>query len=176
MVSYVTNWTQPAKHRYIKPFYWALNPVTTAAATPGRTRLVHFEVAEPTTVDAIIVMNYATVAGNITVGIYGPIPTEDTPVDASVIAESASTVMAGVNQIQVIPLTPITLPVGRYYVGADYSDATATFGYINKVACVLEAPSFYYDRGGGYGAFTNPCPAVTTNSTVPIITIRVVQP
>ena len=146
--------------RWIKPSITNGTQSTSGTLTAGRVHLNHFEVNYPVIVDAIAFYNFATVAGNITVGIYGPIPTEETCLNAPVLVQSASTAMAGANQRQVISLTPTTLRPGRYYVAFETSDATATFGTGTSAGTIIEWIQ-YYDRGGGYGALTDPCPAVT---------------
>jgi hypothetical protein len=155
----LSNQAPAAQHRWIKPYpvYGAVG--TTAIAVAGRVYLSAFEISEATIVDGIQISNFATVAGNVTVGIYKMIA-EETTLNAVLIIESASTAQAGVSTGQLIPITATSLSIGRYYLAVEYSDATATYGKIN-VSTVVKQWSQYYDRAGGYGALTNPCPATT---------------
>jgi len=174
MVSYVTNWTQPANKRWIKPVHWYDTVGSTAATAAGRVRAIWFEVTEPQIVDGIAIYNVATVAGNVRVAIYGRVTTEETPVGAPLVVESASVACAGANTIQVIPITATQLAPGRYYVAAQYDDVTHTFGSMIRTAggVPFVNAAAYFDQV--YGAFTNPFPAIGgTLSTLPVYTIRV---
>lgn len=133
----------------------------TATATAGRVYMALVEIPFPVVVDGIQNYNYATVAGNVTVGLYKAI-VEDDPTGAVLIASSASTAMAGANAVQFIAFTSaVYLTPGRYYLAAEYSDGTATFGSSAISAPLIQNSLAYYNRGGGYGALTDPCPAIT---------------
>ena len=62
------------RQRWIKPYQWTLSS-TSVVNTAGRVYLQLFEVPEGTTVDAIVFIKGATQAGNVRVGIYGPVTT-----------------------------------------------------------------------------------------------------
>ncbi len=161
--------------RYIKPSHWAIAS-TSATYTAGTVYLEQIEVRTDSFVDAIVISNAATIAGNITVGVYGPVAlaTED-PSAAVMIVESASTAHSGANMSQAVTFTETFLPKGKYYLAFEASDATAT---VNRHANVRQVTGWTgtYARGGGYGALTNPCPTYTeTASNMPGMLLRASQ-
>lgn len=161
-----------AVNRWIKPYAIAGTAGISGVGTVGRVYMCEFEVTENMIVDAIAFYNHATIAGNVTVGIYGPIVTEETPLNSPLLVESASTAHAGANAVQIISITETSLKIGRYYVAAEFSDGTATFGRLN-IYPIVNGWTGYYDRGGGYGALTDPCPATTTpTSSTPNLIVR----
>jgi hypothetical protein len=132
-----------------------------------------FEVDREVTVDAIAYVKGGTIAGNVRVGIYGPIPTEDTADAAPLAIESSSTAQsAGTNNMQLITITATRLRKGRYYVAIQSDDGTATYlRYSNQN--ITTGFSQFYDRSGGYGAFTDPCPTPTNSgSAMPYLSVR----
>jgi hypothetical protein len=162
-------------HRWIEPYVNAIVVTQFApSGAAGRVFLTEFEVENEVTVDGISVVNGDSVAGNITVGIYGPIITEETPLSSPVAAESASTALSGTNIDQFISFTsPARLVTGRYYAATEWSDTTArTLRGTNQA--LISGAGFFYDRGGGYGALTNPCPAVTATNPLPNPRVRCV--
>lgn len=156
-----------SRTRWIKPFVWTLSQ-TTATAVANRVRMQEFEINEPTTLEGISIINFATVAGNCYVGVYGPIITEDTPEGAPLAAISADTALAGANGAQFIPFTSaVTLPTGRYYAAVVYSDGTHTYGQ-NSITYLYSGVWTPFYNLGGYGPFTNPCPALVGMSSTPV--------
>lgn len=143
--------------------------VTSQTPTAGRVYLNEFEVTTPVAVDGISIVNVATAAGSVTVGVYGPIATEETCNAAVVVANSASTAQSGtatVGSPQFIAFTgTVSLSPGRYYMASEFSDNTATFLRYTTFVQVTGWTQ-YYDRSGGYGALTTPCPSPTTDQTV----------
>jgi hypothetical protein len=172
---FLNNKTLAAVRRWIKPYMWSHVVSTSTNSTAGRVRLSEFEITEPTAIDGILIYNFATVAGNVRVGIYGSIPTEETAVNSSLVVESADTVLSGTTRGQFIDLAQTTLPTGRYYLACQFSDVTHTFAQnTNANPSVISGWSQTYDRVGGYGAFTNPCPAVSALTTLQFMTLRAV--
>jgi hypothetical protein len=159
--------------RYVKPYHGEGSIVVTSATyTAGRVYLMLIEIPIDCFIDQITIVNAATIAGNIRVGIYGPIVTEDTAAGAPLVVESASVAHSGANVSQNIALAKTALARGRYYLAFQVDDATATIQRLSNQVQVLGWTQ-YYDRGGGYGAFTTPCPAVTnTASNMPGLTAR----
>src|SRR4028119_281034 len=97
--------SKPKTHsRWIKPFHNSL-AATSIAATAGRVILELCEVTEGCTVDAIGWVNAATGAGNVRVGLYGPISTEETATGAALIYDSGDIAQSGVStsQLHVLP-------------------------------------------------------------------------
>lgn len=153
------------KKRWIFPDFGNGQIATTSTSpTVARVYLQLFEINVPQSVDQISWSNGATAAGNVRVGIYGPITTEETCEAAPLAVESASTAVSGTNQPQVVSLATTYLPTGRYYVAIQFSDNTTTFlrqSSNQQIAGMTQ----YFDRSGGYGAFTNPCPTPTNSAT-----------
>lgn len=171
MTTGVGNWTQPGKHRFLTPITYGPASAT-FTMTAGRVYLAEFQIPQATTVDRIGWYNFATVAGNVTVGIYGPLATEDTPQGAP-LAVSVEVAMNGASAAQVATITTTTLQAGRYYVALEVSDVTATIGRVNATQ-PFTPTNFYYDRGGGYGALTDPCPASGVTGTAVQVMLRAV--
>lgn len=158
--------------RFLKPVMWSVASSSLTATTAGRCFCVLFEVPHTLKVDAITFINGATVAGNVRVGIYGPCASE-TMLDAVLAVESASTAQSGTNAPQTITFTETTLKKGRYYACLQFDDTTAT-AMRQANQSQLTGLNQTYDRGGGYGAFTTPAPAMTnTGSNAPALLIRV---
>lgn len=163
------------RQRFIKPYQWVL-AATSVANTVGRVYLELFEVPEGTTVDAIIFIKGAVQAGNVRVGIYGPVVTEEIAAGTDLVVESADTaVSAGTNTAQIVPLTATRLRKGRYYAAIEFSNVTNEhMRYGNQRQVV--GFTYYYDRASGYGALTTPCPATTDSaSAFPAIHIRTTE-
>lgn len=157
--------------RWLLPFHTGFAS-TGANPTAGRVLLALFEVDRDCTVDAIVINNGASVAGNVVVGIYGPIPTEETCAGAAVKVQSASTALSGTSQPQTISITATKLKKGRYYVAVEYENAGHTF-FRQTNTTQVAGWTQYYDRAGGYGALTDPCPAVTNSATdMPGVRVR----
>jgi hypothetical protein len=158
--------------RWLVPYQcWGVS-ATSNTATAGRVWLLEFEVASPVSVDTIVIRNEGTVAGNVIVGIYGPVVTPDTCAGSPLVVESASSALSGSSTTQSISIAQTQLSPGLYYVAVQYSDATHTYGRVTGSIVALGWTQFY-DRGGGYGALTNPCPAITNSaSSVPNARVR----
>lgn len=163
---------RPTSARWLAPLYGGFALATTSQTpTVGRVNLMEFEVTAPSVIDQISWANGATVAGNVTVGVYGPLATEGTALGAAVAVQSASTAQAGISAMQAIDLTPTFLAPGRYYAAIEFDNVTATFlrhGSTTQPAEYVQN----YDRSGGYGALTNPCPTPTSGGTLPGLRIR----
>jgi hypothetical protein len=170
MASYVTNWTQPAKHKFILPLTM---PQATSTYTIGRVYLEEVEIPENCTVYGIQFYCYATAAGNVTVGLYSQ-ASEGVADNGVLLASSASTAVPGINQQVLVAFASATaVTAGRYFLAIEFSDNTNTCGKPNSIT--LCANICYYDRGGGYGALTNPCPVTTTlnsSATFPCIALK----
>jgi len=161
----IKHWVEEPKHRFIKPFIWSPTVASTATGAAGRCNCSLIEIDTGVTAKGIYFYNFATVAGNCRVGIYGPLATEETLLGAPLKCTSADTACAGANAPQYVPFTADTyLNPGRYYLAVIWSDATHTYG--KPSASILVTGSMvYYDRAGGYGAFTDPAPANTGTTT-----------
>lgn len=165
---------QVAYGRWLTPLHGGL-ATTSQTFTAGRVYLVQFTVQKTQQVDGIAYVVGATAAGNVRAAIIGPTAnTADTALGAAVLIESASVAQGTINTPQLIALTATSLAPGVYYAALQASDATGTY---MRHSNQLQAAGFSqtYDRGGGYGAFTTPTPAVTdTGSALPGLRIRMV--
>jgi hypothetical protein len=145
--------------------------VTSQTATAGRVLLVMINIPDACTVDAITIINAATVDGTVRVGIYGPISnTTDTCLGASVIVESSDTSLTGANSAQIISLASTALTKGKHYLAVTYSSSTHTYmrqGNQTQYVGWIQ----YYDKA--FGALTSTCPVVTsTGSAAPGMILR----
>lgn len=160
------------RNRWIKPYMWSV-VATSQTPTAGTVYMCEFEVTQQCTCDAIAYVKGATQAGNVTVGIYGPITTEETCDTSPLLVQSASTaVSAGTNTSQIVTFTATVLRKGRYYVAIEFDDATNTYQRNTNQTQVVGLTQTYA-RGGGYGTLTDPCPTPTnTASAIPGLLIR----
>ena len=169
----LSNSSQGASRRWLYP-EGGVRTLSTNTVTAGKVYLSLCQVDFHFLVEGMDIYNFATVAGNITVGIYQAV-SETTPENAVLIASSASTAMAGANQLQYIAFSSnVYLSPGRYYLAVEYSDNTATNGVSTITGAIIPLIFSYYARGGGYGALIDPCPAPTANGTFSAIAVRVV--
>lgn len=157
--------------RWVKPYHDAV-VATSQAFTAGRVLLSEFELQDDAFIEGVTYIVGGTSNGNVRVGIYGPITTEETALDAPLLVESASTAQGSINTSQSISLTKTKAKAGRYYVALQGDSGTGTYQR-NTNQTQVTGWGQYYDRGGGYGAFTTPCPAVTnTGSALPGIKVQ----
>lgn len=158
--------------RWLKPNHYA---VGTADGTPvaGTVYSALIEVPEDTLVDAIGIVNGTVASGNFRVGIYGPVVTEDTMAGSALVYDSGDIAQSGTNVAQLHTMSSTKLLTkGRYYASLQFDNTTARFvRQGNQTQAVGWVQT--YARGGGYGAFTNPAPAMTdTGSNCPVILLR----
>lgn len=163
---------QPVKKRWILPFQEVTNATTNPTA--GRVYMFLVEVPNRVKVDAINVPCGA-VTGNVRVGIYGPISNQasggELPDTTSLIVESNSTALSS-NTGSLITFTETKLQAGRYYIALQFDTAGDAIRVINNATFALGWMK-YYDRSGGYGAFTTPCPTTANAITCPWGCLRV---
>ena len=158
---------------WFTPFHGGATAVATSQTfTAGRVLMTEFYVDQAVSVDAIVYIVGDTSAGNVTVGIYGPIATREVSTGAALLVESASTAQGSTSTPQVVTFNATILQPGLYYAVLEGSDATGTYmrhGNTTQVA----GYGAYYARDGGYGALTTPAPATTnTGSALPGLRIR----
>jgi hypothetical protein len=160
------------KRRWLSALHGQGIAANSTTLTAGTVYLSLIEILETVTIDQIVWINGATVAGNVRVGIYGPVPTEETSNAAPVLYDSGDIAQSGTSAPQTHTLsTPKTLAPGRYYLALEVSDATATvLRHANnaQVTGWLQA----YARGGGYGALTDPAPAPSSTTICPSLRLR----
>ena len=159
----------------------------------GRVALVPFVVAHTYYIDQFILpLRAGSASGNnFRACIYAD--NGDTPVGGKLMVDSGQFTGKYPYNPDVAPLTPsitlanqVRLDAGQYWVGAQSDSAVPAFSRNNSFAggtdCVAVnslPASFlgsYYDNPGGFGAFQNPCPAVTQDPNYSIVlTIRVAK-
>lgn len=157
----ILNPEQTVKLTVLKPIMF--NPVGSSTMTIGRVVLSRIELTEGQTVSGINIWNGSTVDGNITVGIYAEIA--GTPAGGALIVESASIAQSGINDFQTFPIATTYLPAGAYYIACELSSATGVIA-ASPTFRLFVNQGYRYARSGGYGALTDPCPAVTSDTAV----------
>lgn len=145
-------------HRWIQPYNTGI-ALSNQVAIAGKVYLLLFEINQPTIANGIVIQNAGIIAGSVTVGIYGPIITEETCTGTPVKIQSVSTILTGINSPQIITFNPTKLNSGRYYMAVEYSDNIHTYISLPNTKQV-EGWVQYYDRSGGYGSLIGPCPSV----------------
>lgn len=158
--------------RWLTPMHGGL-ATTSQLFTVGRVLLLQFVVPVACTIDGLSYVVGAVSAGNVTGGIIGPVTrTGDTANAGAVLAQSASTAQGTATTAQLLTWTPVAVAAGIYYAALEGSDATGTYARQSNQAQALGLVQ-HYDRDAGYGALTDPTPAVTdTGSAAPGIRIR----
>lgn len=165
------------QQRHLWPSYGGnAIPGTSQTAVAGRVYLSMVEVPNGAVVDAVGWTNAATVAGNVTAGLYGPTTkaAEETDVTGlPVVATSTSAATTGANTPQFATFAAKYLRPGRYYAAVEFSDATHTF-FRHDTISLIGGLARSYDRGGGYGTLTDPAPTAAANTTIPALRLRCV--
>lgn len=158
--------------RWVTPTHGGI-AATSVAFTSGRVHLVQFQLPEARVVDGITYVVGATADGNVTAGIIGPVAvTADTAQGAAVLVQSTSTAQGTINDAQRVDLTPTLLAPGIYYAALEGSSGSGTYMRQSNQRQAVGLNQ-YYDRDGGYGALTDPTPAVVdTGSVAPALRIR----
>lgn len=149
--------------------------VTSQTFTAGTVLLAQFYVPTTCQIDGAVYTVGTTSAGNVTVGVVGPIArTADSPDAAVVVAQSASTAQTTANTLQLLTWTAVTVRPGLYYAALEGDNATGTY---MRYSGIGQAPGLgaTYARGGGYGTLTDPTPTTAANvAIVPGLRVRVV--
>jgi len=158
------------KARYIRGLLMPYNLGNLAFGVAGRVGLVPIDVPWPVIIDRIIYQVGTTSSGNVRAGIYREGETADSAEGGALVVESASVAQLTATYIQMITVADTILTPGRYFAGIQGSSATGTFeGGIEAAGSVI----LYYDRAGGYGAFTDPCPTLGAYGYGAFIMLRV---
>lgn len=155
--------------RYIFGHY-AVGPVREETfASAGRVFIAPIQVLAPCRIDRIYYHVAGVSGGNIRVGLYEEGGAADSPVGGSLVVESASVGMAGATRVQFVTIAETTLTKGLYFTALQGDTVGSKFRAWREDQqqfCVR------YDIGG-YGAFTDPCPAVVTHRYSPYMGLRV---
>lgn len=142
--------------------------------TVGRVYLHAIQIEYTFTVDRIIIWQMGTSAGNVRAAIYHD--AGDTPATGTLIVESGSIALGGAWNATEITIAATRLTPGLYWLAVMFDDATP----------VLYSPLSVFQTGGnntlrgkritvdpGYGAYPDPCPAVTDWISTPFMGVRV---
>jgi len=158
---------------FVEPYSGALTAVAWVVGTAGRCFLQPLIIEYPRTIDGVIVDIQNVCAGNHRVGIYRD--NGDTPVGGALVAQSGSVAKAGVWTTALIPLAA-ALARGLYWIGIMSDEVLTEYTRLNNSWNAAVLPRCYYDQA--YGAFANPCPAITVIGSMPNLATRVasVQP
>jgi hypothetical protein len=141
------------------------NLVATTNPTEGRVYLLPYIVPFQHTVELIGYVAGA-VAGNCIVGIYAD--DGDTPAGGALIVESASVAIPAVaNHMKELAIADTQLAAALYWLAIEFDDDSSAFRDIPAQLVDGTLVAYYYDRAGGYGALTDPCPAVTEQADGP---------
>lgn len=141
--------------------------------TTARVYLMPVQVLFLSTVDRICVICAAVSAGNMTVGIY-----EDnggTPVGGALVVESASLAKPGNFRHVEYTIADTQLVPGLYWVAVESDEATTILIDVEMFGGLIGRPiePHTYDRAGGYGPLTDPCPATANPAHAPLMYLRV---
>jgi hypothetical protein len=128
--------------------------------TTARCYLTPIQIHVALTIDRLGWIQDTVSAGNVRQGLYRDMG--DTPLGGPLVVESASIAKAGTARKMEVTIVPTQLNIGLYWAVLQSDEATsnAVLHATDPCAGGTLVP-YYYDRGGGYGAFTNPCPALT---------------
>lgn len=142
--------------RYILGFPSFQPALSVANGLIARVYLTSIQVPHPIIIDRLGYMVGTVQAGNIRVGLYRDGTVADAPAGGALVVESASVAQTSVNSLQLVTVADTLVMKGLYWFAWQCSDATATAWMWRDNNGIW--PNCY-TRGGGYGAFTNPCPA-----------------
>ena len=140
---------------------------TVTLDTAGRVYLTPIIIKERCWINKIYFYIDSVSAGNLTAGIYRD--NGATPGGGPLVVESASVAAAGTYRVQAISIALTELTPGLYWVGIESDSTTVVTDRISPSGLVHAnfLTEYYYDRSGGYGAFTDPCPTPTALTTAP---------
>lgn len=159
--SFKTQPYRPPVKTWIVPWR-AQSDRTRVASVAGRVYMIAVDVSHKVLIDQIHSALGAAVGGNAIVGIYRS--SVGTPEAQPLVYGSPSIATAGsvVNHAVNLILQP-----GQYFIATQVDGNVANcMQHPPQVGFPMFAPSdttlgCYYDRAGGYGLLTDPCPAVT---------------
>lgn len=168
-------YTRAGLARWTSGTVWNGVATTSQTFTVGRVIGTQFVITDPCQIDALAYTVGTTSAGNVIGGVVGPVSlTADSALAGVVVAQSASTAQGTQSTVQVLTWTAVSVLPGIYYAFLEGSDATGTYLRIPASTPQATGGANFYDRAGGFGAFTNPTPAVTEASTaIPGLHVRV---
>jgi hypothetical protein len=116
------------------------------------------------TIDRIAVIWGGTTAGNARIALYRD--NGDTPVGGALVVQSASIAKAGTTRKQEFTIAATQLTPGLYWIAIQSDENTSKFERIDLAYEAGGTLTGYYYTLGGYGVFTNPCPASAATAAI----------
>lgn len=156
--------------RYLTSFRAIFQLAGSTFGNAGRAFLIPIDVPWPVIADRIIYGVGAVAAGNVRCAIYREGAAADSPAGGELVIESGSVAQPGAEELHSVVIADTLLIPGQYFLAIQGNDVAGT--YFRSYAAG-EQRAFYYDIAGGYGSFTDPCPAVVVSSLHPYMKLRV---
>lgn len=161
----------------VRRYLWSAPPITEQISmnfTVGRVFLKQIAVPWRTTIDRLIFQVGIQTAGNIYLALYGPEVAVDTPAGAPLIDYAGSVALAAVRCLQdeAMQVATHVLEPGIYWIGIEGGNIGGSWYGGRNCAGEIQ-PACRYDRAGGYGIPTDPCPAVTFLDAHPLVGMRI---
>lgn len=158
-------------HRHYKRMVWSelayLGYGTLVESEIGRCRLIPVQIEEQCTAEILGHVNETPIVeGNFRQCIYRDGTLGDHPAGGALVVESASVALAAASQKDEVAIASTTLTPGLYWLGMQIDTAGSEF--YRPIAAIASGGTllnYYYDVGGGYGPFTDPCPNVLPSYT-----------
>ena len=145
----------------------------------GNVSLVPLQIPFTLTIDRVCIFVNNS-AGNVIVGIYRD--NGDTPQGGALLGESASTAIGTSGRRYDIPIGPLQLTLGLYWLCVEASDAALTLRSVcgsgsvhREVGGLGFLSSCYYSRGVYGSPLTDPCPALSIWDFSPAQAVRVLS-
>jgi len=151
---------QPLYARYLSGLPWLGDFGPFASEAAGRVYLCPIDISHSVIVDRIVYQVGTVSNGNLRGGIYRVGSTADSPAGGALVVETASIAQAAGSAIELLTIAATLLVPGQYFLAFQFDGSTAQFHEHYDPSLAVFA---YYSRSGGYGAFTDPCPAVTAH-------------
>lgn len=133
---------------------------------------VAFDVPMAGTLRSVTYQVGSVSAGNVSAAVYGPVVTRNDMAGAPLVAQTASTAVAGTSSQQTLTFSSPALARGQYYAAFQFDQATMTFqAYaptLHSVATLRE----YANQA--FGAFPATGPAMSSDSdAIPAVVVDV---
>lgn len=130
------------------------------------------EVPTPSVVTGLCYSVGAVQAGNVRLGLYGPIVSDETVTGSPLVLESASTAQGVAANAQCLNVATTSIPSGRYYVAYQGDDPTGTF-YRHSATYAVEGWTRTFNMA--YGAFpTTATTSAIAAANIPAFKVRLI--
>ena len=163
--------TKDATYRYLSSLSLDLAEEPINGWTAGRVHLVEIAVPDAVTVDRIMTMIGGSGTGNVRFGIYKEGATAHSPDGGELVIESAAIDVSAYSRgLAAMTIAETALAAGIYFLAFQASADTV---YLYTSYDVVGVLGSYYDRAGGFGAFTDPCPETAAADRAATLGLRV---